>query len=117
MTHPACRLKDLVLKWMPVSHNKAIDGEAPEAGKKPPLLLEFQEGQGILRWRGARGGSPAGPLFASRRASAAAAWAVQELPARQQGATKTAVTELATQEQTAPSKAPRPITTVLLPEQ
>lgn len=29
--HP-CRLKDLVLKWMPVSHNKAIDGEAPEQG-------------------------------------------------------------------------------------
>ena len=35
------RLKDLVLKWMPVSHNKAIDGEAPEQGKQggTPLLF------------------------------------------------------------------------------
>ncbi|KAL4424848.1 hypothetical protein ABPG77_011098 [Micractinium sp. CCAP 211/92] len=32
--HPQ-RLKDLVLKWMPVSHNKAIDGEAPEKGASP----------------------------------------------------------------------------------
>lgn len=27
-----CRLKDLVLKWMPVSHNKAIGADAPEKG-------------------------------------------------------------------------------------
>ena len=33
-----CRLKDLVLKWMPVSHNKAIGEEAPEQGA-PELLI------------------------------------------------------------------------------
>ena len=31
------RLKDLVLKWMPVSHNKALDGESPEEGERQAL--------------------------------------------------------------------------------
>ncbi|PSC76572.1 cobalamin biosynthesis isoform A [Micractinium conductrix] len=32
--HPQ-RLKELVLRWMPVSHNKAIDGAAPQTGESP----------------------------------------------------------------------------------
>lgn len=33
---PSCRsLKEMVLKWLPVSSNKAIDGEAPQLGDSP----------------------------------------------------------------------------------
>lgn len=32
--HPQ-RLKEMVLKWLPVTHNKAIDGEAPTLGDSP----------------------------------------------------------------------------------
>lgn len=30
-----CRLKQMVLKWLPVSSNAAIDGEKPAAGPSP----------------------------------------------------------------------------------
>lgn len=29
------RLKEMVLKWLPVTHNQAIDGEAPSVGDTP----------------------------------------------------------------------------------
>jgi hypothetical protein len=29
------RLKEMVLKWLPVTVNQAIDGEAPEQGDSP----------------------------------------------------------------------------------
>eukprot|EP00955_Chlamydomonas_euryale_P094389 364852-Chlamydomonas_euryale.AAC.11 len=32
---PCCRLKDMVLKWLPVTHNQAIDGESPALGDSP----------------------------------------------------------------------------------
>lgn len=32
---PAPRLKEMVLKWLPVASNKAIDNESPELGESP----------------------------------------------------------------------------------
>lgn len=33
--HVARRLKDMVLRWLPVTTNKAIDGDAPQLGDSP----------------------------------------------------------------------------------
>ena len=30
-----CRLKQMVLKWLPVSTNSALEGDAPAAGPSP----------------------------------------------------------------------------------
>jgi G3E family GTPase len=30
-----CRLRDMVLKWLPVSQNSALEGQAAEAGDSP----------------------------------------------------------------------------------
>ncbi len=30
-----CRLREMVLRWLPVSSNAALEGQAPEAGESP----------------------------------------------------------------------------------
>ncbi len=37
------RLKEMVLKWLPVTNNKAIDGEAPLVGDSPIKTGALQE--------------------------------------------------------------------------